>query len=478
MPIRPNFFWTRSKTSRVGALSIAGILLACGASDDVSHKVPEQLKVTGSAANSPRPNILMIVVDTLRKDHLSAYGYSRPTSRNIEILAAEGVRYDRAFSQAPWTTPSVASMLTSKYPTTLRIHNIRNFLQDEFFLLPEVLKEVGYTTGGIVSHNFLNSEWGFDQGYDSFNEEHIGFQEDISSPGVAADAVAFIDQQTEDAPFFLFLHFFDPHYNYLLHDQYDFPAGLDYEGPLEPGTDIARIREMELNESDMEYLHALYDSEIAFTDEHIGRVLDHLRSKGQLKNTLVVLTTDHGEEFDERGYIGHGHELFNEAINVPLILKYPKDFSRSPEAGSIVEETVSLVDLFPTILDVLGLEVGHEIEGRSLLASPAEPGTAQRPAFSQNSRLKEVNAVVVGDLKLVYYYADSDPARQFGLYDMRSDPDETVNLIGERVEEAEKMKKVLFDWRDRIEQAEEALDEIDLNPEQIKLMKKLGYLKP
>ena len=315
----------------------------------------------GAGADRVGPNVLLIVVDTLRRDHLGCYGYERDVSPHIDRLAADSVRYENAYSQAPWTTPSIGALLSSQYPSTLGIRNERSVLSQDLVLLPELLQEYGWSTGAVVSHGFCSSKWGFDQGFDFFDETNVLGHAGVSSAGVTRAALRFIDAHAGD-PFFLWLHYFDPHNEYLSHPGHGYQRERPYRGPVNPRNNFYKLRRIldRLGPPDWDELRRLYDSEIAFTDHHIGRVLERLRSLELYEDSLVILTADHGEEFGDHGRLGHAHSLYQELVHVPLLVKYP---------GSeplVAEDPVALVDLYPTLLEFLGLPLPEGLVGRSL----------------------------------------------------------------------------------------------------------------
>jgi arylsulfatase len=326
-------------------------------------------------------NVILIVVDTLRSDHLGCYGYERPTSPSIDSLAATAVRYERAFSQAPWTTPSVASLLTSQYPPELGIIHEPDRLDDRFVLLSELLVGHGYTTGAVISHIYLGSKWNLDQGFEVYDESCIVGHEEVSSPCVTDTAIKLITRR-RSRPFFLLVHYFDPHYDYIEHEGYDLCEHFDYHGRLSSVTSYKEMSTLitEFDEHDLAHLRCLYDSEIAFTDAHIGRLIDELRETGLYDSSIIILTADHGEELLERSTVGHGGTLFNEQINIPLIIRYP-----GSESAEVVRKSVGLVDVLPTILDYLELPVEHELAGTSLLGGGATGETPARSVFSEST---------------------------------------------------------------------------------------------
>ena len=191
--------------------------------------------------------------------------------------------------------------------------------------MPECFADANYRTGAVVSHNFCNAKWGFDQGYEVFDESNVLGHHAVTSEGVTDRALAYLDSVGDD-PFFLFLHYFDPHFSYL--EQEDFAFREDrppYDGPIKSDMKIMKVKRLRrsMKEEDLEELLRIYDSEVAYTDHHLGRVFDHLRESGRYDDTIIVFTADHGECFLEHGYIGHASILWNAVLHVPLIFKAP-----------------------------------------------------------------------------------------------------------------------------------------------------------
>jgi arylsulfatase A-like enzyme len=421
-------------------------------------------------APPPRPNILIIVVDTLRRDHLGVYGYERPTSPQIDRLAADAVRYDAALSQSPWTLPSVASLLTGRDVAPLGIVDDVNLLDDEFLLLSEVLSEQGYSTGAIVSHKFVSAKWGFDQGYDRFDDSNALGHMAITSPSITDKALAFLEQHRSDR-FFLFLHYFDPHFSYLEHEDFRFERDVPYEGWIESGTRYKKLMEEQegLTEADTSELKRLYDSEIAFTDHHIGRVLARLRDLGLFDQTLIVLTADHGEEFLEHAQIGHAKTMYEEVIGVPLIVRYPGG------SASVVDRPVALVDVFPTILELLDLDPVSDLDGVSLLATD----DAERFVFASTERRGGARGTRNARFKLIRHLVNGPE-----LYDLAADPDERHNLLDADHEgqapasELERLQQALRAYAVRVGRSPRRIFRIELSPQERKQLEDLGYLSP
>jgi arylsulfatase A-like enzyme len=369
-----------------------------------------------AAPTEPRPNVLLIVVDTLRADHLGAYGYARPTSPNLDRFADTAVRYERAWSQAPWTTPSVAALLTSRQPLSFGITDVDSTLPEGATLLSERLAAAGYRTGAVVSHRFVSRRWGFAQGFESFDDTNARDHDAITSPQITAQALRFLDEH-RDERFFLWLHYFDPHFAYREHADFAFDRAGAYDGPVQPGVrfgDLLR-RQATLGPADARELERLYDSEIAFTDEHIGRVLAHLAETGLDANTLVVFTADHGEEFLEHGRLGHTKTLYDEVLRVPLLVRTPG------VAPGVVDAPVALVDVAPTILDALGLPPDAEAAGR-VLPRPSERVDPERVVLASSERRQRKITAVSEGFKLIR------TGEQVEYYDLTRDPGERSPL--------------------------------------------------
>ena len=416
----------------------------------------------------PRPNVVLIVVDTLRRDHLGCYGYPRDTSPHIDALARAGVRYTNATSQAPWTTPSIGAILTSRYPSALGIVDEHSALPDGAFTLAERLRDAGYRTEAVVSHVFCSARWNFDQGFSRFDDSNARGHGAVTSEAVSRRAIEIIDAAAgQGRPFFLWLHYFDPHFDFVEHGAYRFPGSRDYAGPVVSGMSGAALRQaLGANPAaaDVAQLVRFYDSEIAFTDRQIGAVLDHLRQRGLFDSALVVFTGDHGEEFFDHGLLGHGKTLFGELVGVPLLVKYPD------RRSGVVDTPVASLDILPTILDVAGIPPGPGLEGRSLARTPEQEPA--RRVFSETDRRSRLRSVRAGRHKLVLNLDSGALA----LYDLEQDPSEQHDVAALHPEVAASLREELLAWmRDHpLQRAEPAL-KIPAQDQQ--RLRALGYLQ-
>jgi choline-sulfatase len=428
--------------------------------------------------NIPRgPNVLLIVVDTLRPDHLGCYGYKRNISPNIDQLAREGLVFRNCISQAPWTLPSIATLLTSLYPSVHGASDFSRKLSYRLVTLPELFRNQFYETGGIVSGDFVSSQYGFDQGFGYFDEKSICGHKGISSPAISRKAIEFL-RRKKDKRFFLFLHYFDPHFNYVQHDKYHYFA--EYAGRLHSGQDIGELRRLRRSFSadDIDYLKALYDGEISFTDEYVGLVLKELNRLGLYENTLVIFTADHGEEFMERGWLGHSTTLYAEQINVPLIVKLP-----GARVRRTVENRVGPIDIMPTVLGICDIDSNGSMcmQGANLQGLVERMGVMdERSIFSEVSYIDEgirafKQSAILGQWKITKNMKDDS----YELYNVRADQQERRNVADQNKVVVEEMKDLLHEWekQNRTIIGNDGLhDTITMDEELKSRLRSLGYI--
>jgi arylsulfatase A-like enzyme len=425
-----------------------------------------------------RPNVILIVIDTLRADHLGCYGYHRNTTPNIDKLADNSFLFNNAVATAPWTLPSIASILTSQYPCVLGIRDKINKIDDRFPLLSEELKIHNYITCGIVSHVLVSMRLGFGKGFDHYIEKEEADHKGTSSREVTNMALSFL-KENHRKPFFLFLHYFDPHYNYLLHERYNYYPS--YKGSIRSGHPIGNLwhRRSTLTEDDIKYLISLYDSEISYTDEHIGILIDELKRMSIDDNTIVIITADHGEEFMERGWIGHTITLHQELVRVPLIMKFPEYKERT------IDTPVSLIDILPTVYKHLDLQIPDTLEGTALDLDrpdtiPTKPVFSEtfNPQIHRKEQVEPISfrSIQLGRRKLIYDQR-KDMIQDF---DLSSDPLEQNNLASQESDENRLLRGLLSKWIKYVSSKTKdgpIHDQSDLfTPEQRKQLESLGYL--
>lgn len=404
-----------------------------------------------------RPNLLLIAVDTLRADHLGTYGYERPTSPEIDRFFETATVFEEALSSSSWTLPSFASLMTSVYPSTHRCWRFDTPLDASFTTLAEVLGEQGWHTAAVVSHMFMASTYGLSKGFADYDESLVfdltKSHQQISAPPVTQRALAFLDQQaSSDDPWFLWLHYFDPHWLYLRHEGISDEFG-------------ARMID-------------LYDGEIVLTDRHIGRVLRKLDELGLADNTIVAFVADHGEEFGDHGGAQHGKTLYREVTRVPFAMRVPG------VAASRVKAPVSVVDFMPTILDLLNVPspetpmVGRSLQG----VMQGEPLDDRDLLLQVQLRSEEVrlNGLVADQWKLVVTRPlQSGEEGTVELFDRLADPRELRDVSEEHPGVVRALRERLAA---EIAQGEELAarfsspSQLELSVEELQGLRALGYV--
>lgn len=397
------------RTVRSGVAALALALCACG------------------GAPPPR-NVLLVVVDTLRADHLGFYGYERPTSPGLDAWVARGVVFDQALATSPWTLPSFASLYTGELPSRHGAGRVRGDsgagvligrLNRQVRPLAEILREGGFATAAVVNNPFLDPKAGLGRGFSHYDLYPTANYQ-MRRAGEVVDRGLEWLESAGTAPFLLVLHLFDPHLEYdpPPATRGRFTAG--YKGKLRyPVSDLRRIRRklVATRAPDRAFIVGAYDEEILYVDGEVVRLLDRLETAGRLADTLVVLLADHGEELFDHGGFEHGHTVYQELLHVPLVMWGP-----GVRPGR-VETPVSIVDVLPTLLDALGLPAEPGIAGRSLwplLRRGTVPG--ERALFAENTLLgPERKALLRWPHKLVFDAA----TRESQLFDLAADPLET-----------------------------------------------------
>jgi arylsulfatase A-like enzyme len=435
-------------------LRIRLLFVACG------------LGACGPGPPAHPPSIVLISIDTLRADHLSCYGYWRPTP-HIDALCRAGIRFDEAHATAPWTLPSHMSLFTGRFPADHGVEQEDRTLAPGIGVLTEALSRAGYRTGGFVSNAYLGGNYGFARGFDEYAlvpyRASPGSGKVVRGDAVVDRALAWLAQQQGDRPFFLFVHIMDPHYPYRAPPPYAGRYSAGYRGRVDgsTGSIVANLR-TRMARVDLEHLIDLYDEEIAWVDALVGRLVDAVRQRPAGERTVVLLTSDHGEEFKEHGSLGHGLTLYREQSHVPLVLVDPA----SPFRGKNVPVPVRLVDVAPTLAEIARIDPADDfaahLKGVSLLRHlDAEPPAEPLPVIVESSRWgPERAALSIGGRKaispMIYRWWFRQPGRGGGwtepwvkgleLYDVDSDPAETRRLPPDPEDPA---LRGLREWRER-----------------------------
>ncbi|HEY8516447.1 MAG TPA: sulfatase [Candidatus Binatia bacterium] len=442
--------------------------------------------------DGPPPNVLLVSIDSLRADHLHAYGYPRETSPTIDALAKEGALFRWAVTPTTWTLPSHMTLLTAMPPEQHGVSRNDRQLDPSAITLAEVLRDAGYATAGFVAGPYVRAMYGFDQGFDVYDESIVkdGLFEPLrgaTSPESTRLVTEYLEGWDRDGrrkPFFVFLHLWDPHYDYDPPPPYDTMFDPDYTGTIS-GVDFllnTRVRP-DMDRRDLEHIVALYDGEIRYTDEHLGRIVDLLRRLGVLDDTIVVVTADHGEEFFEHGRKGHGEVLYDETMLVPLVIRYP----RRVEPGRVIEEQVRLMDVAPTILELAGVEAPADFgtpagtpHGATSFASALAPDGDEPPsllAFGTTKMGKFTRRAVRRlDGKLI---VQSPGPPHPEAYDLATDPGERVNLLrqDDKHKLAEDLEGELASWASLWAEGPRYAKSLEVPSSQEERLRALGYIR-
>ena len=447
-----------------------------------------------AASLQPLQGVILILADTLRHDHLDAYGYQRATAPVLTQLASDGALFRDCIAQAPWTKVSVPSILTSLYPSSHGIVRITDRLPSSAVTLAEVYREAGYATLSLLSNSMTGHLSNLHQGFEELHE-HSSLGTNRERPSKTARA--YMDrllpwlEAHRDVPFFVFLHVLDPHMPYWPYPPYD-TLWADAARSEENRRQWERVHEF-IEDPFMKYrwmpnqaeLHNAgidpqefvadlidwYDGSIRGMDAEIGRLLERLRELGLEDRILLALISDHGEEFLEHGKLGHGRTVYGEMTNIPMILWGP---GRVP-AGAVITETVQSIDLMPTLLELSGLPLPKRMQGQSLvpLLAPEARGSAitlragqqgeassygwrSRPAICERAtpptgpHIYSVDidsiAVIADDWKLIHNPRRPPGHPQYELYDHRNDPLDLIDLAPEQPEIVERLAAELEAW--------------------------------
>jgi arylsulfatase A-like enzyme len=428
------------------------------------------------------PNIVLIVVDTLRKDHLGSFGYHRSTSPHLDGLAREAMVFENVLSVSSQTVPAVASLLTGLYPSE---NGVQYFSEKHSFdgvrhwkeagphldaglsTLAERLQERGYRTGAVVTNPWLQDKFGFGQGFDEYSFLDcldISMASDTVCNGadVVVRATEWLRSESR-SPFFLYLHFMDVHNPYL-------KAGITRGVYVtEPGTDRYRNgRVPRLKKNDLEYMIALYDEGIRHVDRVIGGLTREIGKITGNDNTLLIITSDHGDEFYEHGGLGHGTTLYSELVDSFLLVHYPEQVPPGR-----VDEWVSLVDVFPTVMELVDGSKVEQGSGTSLLPLIMDRSRESDRPSVLFSELGELKAIRQGDWKLVMNVQSG--RRQ--LFDLARDHGERENRKTSDPERVQRLEAELLEFLGSARERAPESAPMPMNEETYQKLKALGYVQ-
>ena len=502
--------------------------------------------------NKTRPNIVLILIDTLRADRLSCYGYGRQTTPFMDRIAEQGVLYERAISAAAWTPPSHASIFTGVYPSRHGVELSHLVLGPDLSPLPEMLRRHGYRTFCVSSNYWLSRETRFDRGFDRFvhswqlvqtsgtnqalkrqqRKQAVGLEPAANGTSTkrrllleAGNSANWLferatkklrrsfnayddgawrvnrhiarwasDWKRMEQPFFAFVHYMEPHIRYAAPGRYRTMH-------VPPGTDPTRINKVnqdpwrylagraDMGAEDLAILGGLYDGEVSYVDYRVGQLYTLLSDEGLLRDTLFIITSDHGENLGDHNLMSHSYCLYDTLLHVPLIVHYPPEFP----PGQRISTQVQTVDLFPTILDLADIrdvQAWDQAQGQSLIHTTGSSGsgrlvfseylepepslsvlTGRYPGFDASPYDRALRSVRTASHK---YISASDGRAE--LYDLARDPHEEGNLISIETETAHQLRTSLEEWSSSFEHASRAEPNIEIDSDMRKRLEDLGYL--
>ncbi|MHC4714033.1 MAG: sulfatase [Planctomycetota bacterium] len=440
----------------VRALGDVEILFESVGGDSGGEVIFANPRVPGQSPSLGHLNVMLVVVDALRSDRMSLYGYGKPTCPEIDELASSAVVFENALSQSSWTVPSTATIFTSLYPTAHGANSTEHGLSGDLATVAEKLGEAGYVTAAFQPNALLAPQAGFAQGFARYfhypTRRPTALDENryVRADVMNADVMKWLDAAPQ-APFFLYLHYMD------VHDPYCPPDEFRRFGEDESG---------------------LYDGEIAYFSTQFAALFEDLKKRGLLSSTIIVLASDHGEQFLEHGATRHGKSLYSEELSVPLVIWHPNT------TGGRVSERSSGIDIAPTILEAAGVAALGEAEGHSLLGAVLGGALDPRPVTSELHTIyppgQHLVSVTEGPRRFIVSNPGTSSAVKIELYDLENDPSERVNLAASQ---GGRVRKML----ERVEAFDEAQSELHgrlvpeefllpLSDERKKQLKALGYL--
>lgn len=394
------------------------------AEEDASFLRPAVMVVAEAPREAPRAkNALIYLIDTLRADKLRPYNpESRVQTPGLNRFAEHAAIFRRAQTQENWTKPSVATLLSSLMPWEHTAIRGESVVPGSVELLPELLQERGYYTGSFIANGYVSDRFGFDQGWDTYRN-YIREGRRTPAQYVAADVLDWLDERPQEDPFFLYVHTIDPHVPYRPPDDIlELYGQRAYRGPVNFGRDSTLLENIKagrirLDRRDREHLEALYDGEITYHDVHFNAIIDGLRRRNLLEDTVIVVTADHGEEFWDHGSVGHGHNVYQELLHIPMFVRLPGE-----APAQVVDQPMGLVDVAPTVLEVLGEEIPEDMSGRSVL--PVLRGDHQgAPREAVSGFMDGWRTIVTGRYKLIHR-----TAARVMLFDLEADPREQNDI--------------------------------------------------
>lgn len=527
-PLISCFLWKKLRFWALVSTAVFAFTALLGCGPETSLPPPSaspKTKVENPSETQTKPQLIILIsIDTLRADHMSLYGYDRLTSPNLDLFAREGTVFADASSVAPWTLPAHASMLTGLYPLRHGLIEPARKLPQEIPTLAGLLAEGGWHTAAVVNSAWLlkkNHE--ITRDFDEFFFIQESFAQVLPTKFVADKAIRWIEE-AKNSKLFIFMHYYDIHSDYTSMPQYENLFVSDYEGQVDGttwqlnlasmpdshikschedfdedrcgfggGEDLhvvdSSVNKIALNEADIQHMKELYDAGIRQLDAEIGRFLRFLEEDGRLDHAMVVITSDHGEEFSEHGRFYHFLTTYQEVLRVPVIFR-----GLGIAAGKDISAPISTVDLAPTILGWAGISPPSEMEGAdlgALLASKSNPEATQtlearlahRFQYGEASGGLQWEKVAPGEFPVfhsvrqgAYKLIHQSGAESPRLYDLNSDPGEQIDISSQEVSITKTLQAELQKRLTEFDEVKQLENQIEIDPEEADHLRALGYI--
>lgn len=420
-------------------------------------------------------NILIYLNDCLRPDHLPFFGYKKNLAPNMAEFAKDSIVFKKAYAQGPWTRPSIGSLFTGFHPSIHKAISLQSGLSSEFITLAEILNEAGFHTAGISSNAGIKEYFNFDQGFEYFMY-HSNLQGGLS---YKLNEYAILQLQEKKSPFFLYIHTMDSHRPYMIKKEFTFDVPVESFDPNKMVT--ARKGEEDKYQVDLQHVLALYDASIRQIDKSFGDLINEMKSLGLYDNTMILLMSDHGEEFYDHGGFAHGSTLYQEVLHQLLVIKLPRQIM----AGKVVNENVQEIDILPTILDLIGETKPDYLLGKSMKNLLFYPKNNNPPLhgeiFAETGINLRKKALIDGHWKLIHTGEEwRDFPEEYELYNLEDDPGEKNNLFLRNPVVTEYYKRRLKEWA----QTQKELSKLGteallktLSEKDIEELRALGYIR-
>ncbi len=451
-------------------------VLKYGLYGSVAAGLQSSLWISGCTKRSRHkgPNVILIILDTVRADHLSCYDYHRKTTPNLDKLARQSVLYTRAIAPSSWTFPSHASLFTGKFtsshgakydpkgqlrltdaisgPKAWQVYRARSLAEDEL-TLAQLLKEAQYTTGAVVGGPWLKRVFGLDKGFEHYDDAQISTVNGRLASQLTASALKWLSKVKKKS-FFLFLNYFDAHGPYMP------PEGF-------AAAFLPNLTQWNPKKITMKQNIAFYDAEILYMDHYIGRLLEKLKADGLYDNTMIIVTSDHGELFGEHGELGHGDFLYQPELHIPLFVKYPA----AEVTPARTDAPVQLNDVFVMILNRLGIEIPRNIQA-GMPPQIGHPLVAETYPLASLAPKGHWRAIFEGNYKFIW-----NSKNNHLLFDLKNDPGEKTNLVAKQPQRAAKMLAEVNQYLAKLPAPGPAAPARELDEQTKEALRSLGYVK-